>query len=482
MVGETFGSYRVTHKLAEGGMGEVFAAEHTLLGRPAAIKVLRPDLSSRTDMVERFFNEARATTSIRHAGIVEVFDFGYDAHGNAYIVMELLLGESLGERIADGGLPAAIAVSIVRRVAHAVGAAHQQGIIHRDLKPDNVFLVADGDGAYGVRPKVLDFGIAKLARRDQMHTRTQTGALLGTPMYMSPEQCKGSGHVDHRSDIYALGCILYELLVGEPPFLADGFGEIIALHITSDATPVGMRVDVPAALDVAVMRCLAKAPDDRFQSAHELVMALDAAMGMVTHTPAPPPIWIARPKVATRAGTWSMPPPAPETKAAAVPGVPTVKARPAAKAVPAVNAVPAVKVSSTPTTLGGTASEAMAAVPAPRSQTLVVVGLMLTIAAVVAAVFVVAAGEGGTAAGAKASQPQSQPQLHPKPQPKLHPAPQPETVVIPLVDEEVAVIDAGVATVVAPEPEPRPRKRAKPRTTPTAQTAPRPSSALETDL
>ena len=287
MLGEALGNYRLTHKISEGGMGEVYAARHVLLGRPAAVKLLRPELSSRRDIVERFFNEARATTAIRHPGIVEVLDFGFDTAGRAFLVMELLVGEPLAQRLRTGGVPLPVAVSIMRRVAHAVGAAHAQGVVHRDLKPDNLFLVNDPDVAFGIRPKVLDFGIAKLTGSEHSLTRTRTGALMGTPMYMSPEQCRGAGAVDHRADLYALGCILYELIAGRPPFIGEGLGEIIAAHMAMPPMPLSSLVPaVPPALEAVVMRCLAKEAIDRFGSAEELVAAFDA----ITGAPAPTPV------------------------------------------------------------------------------------------------------------------------------------------------------------------------------------------------
>src|SRR5215510_6594604 len=184
-------------------MGAVFLAEHTLIGRRAAIKVLLPALSQQREIVDRFFNEARATTSIPDPGIVQVFDFGFNVDGSAYIVMEFLEGEPLDKRLTRLGLLAASdALRITRQVSGSLGAAHARGIVHRDLKPDNIFMVRDPEAPGGERPKILDFGIAKLGGDNPSRMRTQTGALMGTPVYMSPEQCRGAGLVDHRSDIY----------------------------------------------------------------------------------------------------------------------------------------------------------------------------------------------------------------------------------------------------------------------------------------
>lgn len=279
MLGEVVGSYVIEAKLAEGGMGAVFRATHQLLGRPAAIKVLLPELSSNREIVNRFFNEARAATAIRHAGIVEIYDFGYMPSGIAYIAMELLDGESLSRRLAAvGRLDEATSLLYTRGIASALAAAHAAGIIHRDLKPDNIFLVPDPDLPGGVRPKLLDFGIAKVAeavREGGEATKTRTGSVMGTPTYMSPEQCRGAGEVDHRSDLYALGCILYEMATGRPPFNAEGVGEIIGLHLFGAPTPPSQIVPgVSAALESLVMSLLAKNPDERIQSAAEIVRML----------------------------------------------------------------------------------------------------------------------------------------------------------------------------------------------------------------
>src|SRR5262245_58964302 len=196
-------------------MGAVYLGQHQLLGRRAAIKVLLPELSARPDIVNRFFNEARAVTSISDPGIVQVFDFGYHADGSAFIVMEFLEGEALDRRLARlGRLPATDALRLCRQIAGSLGAAHAQHIIHRDLKPENIFLVRDPEVPSGERAKILDFGIAKLSDDHPGKLKTHTGLLIGTPTYMSPEQCRGLAEIDHRADIYALGCVMFQLLTG----------------------------------------------------------------------------------------------------------------------------------------------------------------------------------------------------------------------------------------------------------------------------
>jgi serine/threonine protein kinase len=273
----TIGQYRVTGLIGRGGMGAVYAAEHTLLGRPAAIKVLLPELSQKQDVVTRFFNEARAATAIRHPGIVEIYDFGWTPDGAAFIVMERLEGETLGRRAARLRLRWSAVLAIARQIAGALAAAHAKGIVHRDLKPDNVFLVPDPEVPGGERIKLLDFGIAKLAVDSSSSSNvTKTGAVMGTPTYMAPEQCRGVA-VDHRADLYSLGCVIYELCCGGPPFVGEGSGDVLAAHIHLPVPAMTARgAEVPHAVEQLVMHLLAKAPADRVQSAEELIRAIDA--------------------------------------------------------------------------------------------------------------------------------------------------------------------------------------------------------------
>ena len=192
LVGRTVGSFKIASLLGEGGMGCVYLAEHTLIGRKAAIKILRHQWATSEGAVDRFMNEARATNVVGHPGIVDVLDVGMLPEGVPYLVMEHLQGESLGQRLArDGKLPIADALAITGETASAVGAAHDKGIIHRDLKPDNLFLVTDAQAARGESVKVLDFGVAKLRGDAAGRVRTLTGALMGTPVYMSPRAVPG---------------------------------------------------------------------------------------------------------------------------------------------------------------------------------------------------------------------------------------------------------------------------------------------------
>src|SRR5678815_5227560 len=233
MLGEVIGNYRIVSEIGKGGMGMVYRAEHVQLGRPAAIKMLHPQLSAEASIVQRFFNEARAASAIDHPGIVEIYDFGRHSDGRAYIVMALLGGESLGQRLARGPLLPQDGATIVAQACAALAAAHARGIVHRDLKPDNIFLMPNDLMPGGIQVKLLDFGIAKLADEQTAGFKTQTGALLGTPAYMSPEQCMGRADLDHRTDVYSVGCILFHLFCGRPPFLSDqGTGMMLSLiHI-----------------------------------------------------------------------------------------------------------------------------------------------------------------------------------------------------------------------------------------------------------
>ena len=279
MIGETLGSFRIVSQIGTGGMGVIYRAEHQMIGKRAAIKVLRPELSRDREVIGRFFNEAKAVTAIDHPGLVDVFDFGYATDGSAYIVMELLSGESLGTRLRrERGLPFDVAVALTRQLCGALGAAHARQIVHRDLKPDNIYLTPDPDVAFGLRAKVLDFGIAKLAPGigGLGMPETRTGMLLGTPLYMAPEQCRGAGEVDHRADIYSLGVILFEMVCGRVPFTAAGLGEVIAMQqLVAPPQPRSIAPALPPAIDALILRMLAKQPEQRPQTMADVLAALD---------------------------------------------------------------------------------------------------------------------------------------------------------------------------------------------------------------
>ncbi len=297
MIGQVIGNYRIVSELGRGGMGVVYRAEHVQLGRPAALKVLLPQLSSDAQIVQRFFNEARAASSIDHPGIVEIYDFGRHTDGSAYIVMALLKGESLDHRLMRPIAPLE-AASLIAQVAGALAAAHARGIVHRDLKPDNIYLVPNELLLGGIQVKLLDFGIAKLADEGHSGFRTQTGVLIGTPAYMSPEQCMGRADLDHRTDLYSIGCILFHMLCGRPPFFSEqGTGVMIAMHLRDPVPdPRTLAPHLPEPLVAIILRLLEKDPAARFQSALELRQALVMAGAIAPMTspgagagPAPDP-------------------------------------------------------------------------------------------------------------------------------------------------------------------------------------------------
>ncbi|HEX7506511.1 MAG TPA: protein kinase [Polyangia bacterium] len=269
LLGQTLGSFRVISLLGEGGMGRVYLAEHVLIGRRAAIKVLAAEIADNEDFVSRFFTEARAVNDIRHPNIVEVTDFG--TFGKLpYIVMELLDGETLEARLARVRmLDATSSARVVAQVAAAVGAGHDHGMVHRDLKPANIFLRNHPD--YPDFVKVLDFGIAKLVTSDRnVQHHTEMGALIGTPAYMSPEQCLGDTHLDHRSDIYSLGVVLYQMVTGRLPFTAETAGRLIMSHVQeTPPPPQTINPSISAATSASILRAMAKRPDQRFASMRE---------------------------------------------------------------------------------------------------------------------------------------------------------------------------------------------------------------------
>jgi len=276
--GTLLGNYRVAEQLGAGGMGVVYVGRHETLGHRIAVKVLQPELSSHAGMVQRFFNEAQAATAIRNPGIVQVFDFGTTPDGRAYFVMELLEGETLAARIKQRRRhDHAEVCRLGRQIANVLQAAHAAGITHRDLKPENLFLVPDSEVIGGERVKVLDFGIAKLTGdAHPAGVKTHTGMMMGTPNYMSPEQCRSASSADARSDIYALGCILFEIACGRPPFVGGGLGDIVGAHLHEPPPlPQTLAPDIPAGLSALIVKMLAKRPDARPQTMTAVSQALD---------------------------------------------------------------------------------------------------------------------------------------------------------------------------------------------------------------
>jgi len=275
LINHTIGNYRVTSLLGEGGMGVVYLAQHPVFGRKVAIKLLHAVLARDPDIVARFFNEARAIHMVAHENIVEILDFGQTPDGQPYFIMEFLSGESLSEAITRGPMSPDQVEAIGVQMCKALSAAHSKGIVHRDLKPHNVQLVIKPDGALQV--KILDFGVAKILSSPDgsSSVKTRTGSLMGTPLYMSPEQCKGAGVLDHRTDIYSLGVILFEMLSGRPPFNAEGVGELFAKHMLEDPPSVTeFAPNAPPHMASAIMKALAKDPAARFQSMDDFRKAI----------------------------------------------------------------------------------------------------------------------------------------------------------------------------------------------------------------
>ncbi len=275
--------YRVLRQLGAGGMGEVYLVEHVNLGRQEALKVLHAHLAGDPVFASRFRREARAMNRLQHPGIVAVYDFGQLPDGRYYLCMELADGERLDALLGrTGPLSPRHTLGVLAQLAEAAAHAHSRGVIHRDLKPQNVVLCAAGPGpGKATRVKVLDFGIAKIIApgyRDSQASRE--GQAFGTPEYMAPEQFDGAA-ADPRSDVYAIGCIGFELLVGQPPFTGSAL-EVMNGHRDQEPGRPGLRRrpnDVPPELDALLMRCLEKAPERRFASARDLSAAIDALFG-----------------------------------------------------------------------------------------------------------------------------------------------------------------------------------------------------------
>jgi serine/threonine protein kinase len=287
LLGQTIGNYLVRQKLGEGGMGSVYLAEHPHIGKKVALKVLHAEFASNQDVVSRFFNEAKAVNDIGHPNIVDIVDYGViqggplTGEGMVYFIMEFLGGTTLTDlERRESPLAPERALSIALSVADALSASHKCGIVHRDLKPDNIMLVTRGRERDFV--KLLDFGIAKLTGDQPGSRRTRTGIVMGTPAYMSPEQCEGRGNVDHRTDIYALGIVIYEMITGRVPFVGDGYGEILVQHLTQMPVPPStIRGVIPPHVEAIVMKALNKRPEDRYPTMDEFMKAIADPVGYV---------------------------------------------------------------------------------------------------------------------------------------------------------------------------------------------------------
>ena len=279
MIGRSIGNYKIVRVLGEGGMGTVYLAEHPMIGKRVAVKMLRPDLGTDPGLVSRFFQEAKAVNEIRHPNIVDISDFGHTEDGIVYFVMELMEGQSLRDRLsASGPMPMDATVLFARQVIDALAAAHRVGIVHRDLKPDNIFLVADAQVPGGFRSKLFDFGVAKLLgdKQKQVGHKTIDGAVVGTPFYMSPEQalCQDVGTA---ADIYAMGVVMYEMVTGTVPFHSEQLVILLNAILKQPAPPPSrLRPDTPPWLDRLILRCLEKDPEARPRSMEEVGAILAA--------------------------------------------------------------------------------------------------------------------------------------------------------------------------------------------------------------
>jgi len=265
LVGSMVGRYRVQRLLGEGGMARVYVAEDTTVGRHVAIKALLPEFSAHASMLERFMNEAKAMGRISHPGVVDVFDVTMGPTGELCIIMELLTGQTLREQLWKAGpFPVAQALPLMHQLADTLAAAHAHRVVHRDLKPENVFVVND---PLGMRLKVLDFGIAKVM--DAQNVKTATTAQMGTATYMAPEQFRSAKLVDHRADIYAVGCLFVEMLTGKPPFGGRNLFEQMQAHLTQPIPLERLPADLPPHVRDLIGRMLVKDREQRLGSLAE---------------------------------------------------------------------------------------------------------------------------------------------------------------------------------------------------------------------
>ena len=281
--GARVGDYEIIEQAGEGSMGIIYRAEHVTIHKQVAIKVLSPDLVEDGDAVLRFAEEARAVAMLDHPNIVHVFGFGRLTDGRSYIAMEWLDGYTLQERLAIGRLPFELALEITRQIARGLQASHAKRIVHRDLKPENIFLQDYGEDD-DVVVKLVDFGLAKVVKQGKLFTQTtRDGMLIGTPKYMSPEQCKAQ-RVDHRADIYSLGCVCYEMMCGRVPFVQRSAPALIAAHVQDrPPRPRSLVPTLPDELDDLLYRMVAKNPDDR-PSLTEVRQAIATMLGFPTQS------------------------------------------------------------------------------------------------------------------------------------------------------------------------------------------------------
>jgi len=271
--------YRIIRLLGEGGMGSVHLAEHVGLNKRVAVKFLHLELAGQDDVVKRFDQEAKVAASIRHKNIIEVYDLGLSADGDPFLVMEYLEGESLASLMKRSGpMDVGAACAVMEPTLLALQAANRQGIIHRDLKPENIFLAHQPDEPPVV--KIIDFGLSKITTSSPDMSCTQTGSILGTPAYMSPEQARGAPNIDHRTDLYSLGTMLFEMLTGALPYAGNNFTEFFAKLLTEEPrAPRDVYPGFPPEAEPILRKALRKSPDERFQSASEMLEALKTLSG-----------------------------------------------------------------------------------------------------------------------------------------------------------------------------------------------------------
>ena len=273
-VARKFGQYQLVRKLGEGGMGEVYLAEHNLLKRPCALKLIKAEAGADPVAMARFEREVQSAARLAHPNTIEIFDYGLTGDGTFYYVMEYLQGQSLGDLVRiHGPLPAGRVIYLMRQVCAGLAEAHGIGLVHRDLKPANVFVAVRG-GESDVS-KVLDFGLVKLTRDKSAVSLTSDMTVSGTPMFMAPEQTVGDRSLDARADIYALGAVMYHALTGQPPFVGENAFAVMMAHSRDPVVPPSqLNPNVPADLEQVVLRCLAKKPEDRYPTAKALGQAL----------------------------------------------------------------------------------------------------------------------------------------------------------------------------------------------------------------
>jgi len=446
---------RLARLLGQGGMGSVWAADHLTLGTQVAVKFMSPAYVQNDSLVQRFRTEAMAAAQIKSPHVAQVFDHGFMANGTPYIVMELLEGEDLKRRIRrEGSLPLSDVALVVSQACKALSRAHALGIVHRDIKPDNIFL-QNLDGETFV--KLLDFGIAKLGPDGGLGATT-TGSMMGTPLYMSPEQLLSAKRVDHRSDLWSLAVVAYHAITGRVPFHGETVGSLsVAVHTGTFQLPSALRPDVPQALDAWFMRMLQRDPAARFGSAKEMADALEQAVHGASAMRMP---------MASQPGSAAIPPnagPMVVTPVSGYQSFPTPMPQSSTSSP-----------SGPPQTLNGT-STTSARMASGRSMTRIaaLVGLLLLGVSAVALVLALRSPDAppeDTAAAAPAEPPKTA---------EPAPAPTPEPEVLPVVPTSTASASAKAAAAPALVEAPAPAKTA-PRSEPSKAPSPPPARPTTT--